>query len=686
MIKLKTFFLPFFVAFFLFSSVVFIFAQSFEYSFDDEEENASIGSEDSSDEKDELNDLDALLKGIDEEDSTRENVQSNSVSFNRFPHKFKNGVNDIALEKNTKSAFYVVGGDGYVAKIRFPSFETQTWQFSTLSIKKIASHPDGSTIALYETNGSSIHKISVWNWRRKEKIFVIRPNYVITSLNWSANGSYLLVGNMQNGMEVFSRKGHVVRIYSSMPGIITLSTTGKREKSIVTYGSNGKLIYTSIKDKKKLAEYKTLEGLENPQIFKNFTRIVGYRDGKVYLVNALTGKGIEEYNSKSAIFTINPDDEEATWIEKIGGKNSYVLHKGKNTYSSFSLANGNIIITSSLSFEDKLILGLSDGSVQVLEKGEKIALSCPFEYKVKDTKDIVSTEDALYLLKSDGVIVVKNGINEEKKVIKTKVDFDSIICATTKHKDDVTTDLILWNKDQKKNIYRYSLEKDKLTTLFKPKSGVLSCSAYKNFILVVESSGLISLINLEKGKAVFYETIEGSECAVQRSDEHIVIAKNSLSGTASPLFELNINTRESVPIRLKGDLAFSLTKSKELGNTLFCFLLNSDKDPVTTNLIKLTAEEKAVLNGTFEKLLTYEDEDFDCFIVESKGRILTNLGKDSIIHFNMYSKRLDYLERCYSLPKKAQILKDYIVSLNFDGSVTWYDKNTLAVVSLVDAP
>ena len=103
-------------------------------------------------------------------------------------------------------------------------------------------------------------------------------------------------------------------------------------------------------------------------------------------------------------------------------------------------------------------------------------------------------------------------------------------------------------------------------------------------------------------------------------------------------------------------------------------------------MIKLSAEKKGMLSGTFEKLLTYEDEDFDCFIVESKGTILTNLGKNSIIHFNMHSKRLDHIARCYALPKKAQMLKDYIVSLNFDGSVSWYDKNTLAVIAIVSAP
>ena len=148
----------------------------------------------------EESELDAALKSLeDASDIESENIEESlkDINYARLPHKFRGGINDIKLEYNLKNSFYVAGEDGFVSKIRYPSMQVETWQLSTLPIKKIAPHPDGTTIAIYETNGAGIHKISTWNWRGHKRLFIIRPNYLVTSLSWSANGSYLLVGNIE---------------------------------------------------------------------------------------------------------------------------------------------------------------------------------------------------------------------------------------------------------------------------------------------------------------------------------------------------------------------------------------------------------------------------------------------------------------------------------------------------------
>jgi len=616
----------------------------------------------------EESELDAALKSLEEvSEAESENIEESlkDINYARLPHKFRGGINDIKLEYNLKNSFYVAGEDGFVSKIRYPSMQVETWQLSTLPIKKIAPHPDGTTIAIYETNGAGIHKISTWNWRGHKRLFIIRPNYLVTSLSWSANGSYLLVGNIEKGIEIFDKKGNDVTIYSIPPSIVLLATTGKRERSIVTYGKNGKLLYTGISDRKKLAECRCEEDLENPRMIKNFTRLAGYKNGKVYLINTTTGKEVAKYDSGVAIFASDSYDNDLIWLEKLNKKQTYALRDGEKSPIHFSFS---FAITSSIYLVSSLIVGTQEGEMYILKKeNNNIATHCPFKYHSENIKDIVATNKNLYLIADNGLFCKENGMGEAKK-LKDKISSNSIL-ASDKY-------LILWTKEEKKPIYRYSLEKQKQITLYKPDTYVVYLSIHNGNLLVVEASGLISLIDIQKKKVIFNKTIEGAQAALTRGNSHIIVAKDSLDYAASPLFELNLETEETVPIKLKGEFAFSLARNSELEDTFFCFLLDSSKKP-TTNLIKFSPQDNKALSGTFENLLTYEDEDFSGFIESYKESLITNLGKGELICFNIYSKRLSRLERDYALPKKAVVLGDYIASLSYDGTISWYNLKTL---------
>lgn len=618
--------------------------------------------------------IEDLIKAFEETEGTSSNDVSQNqqdIDFLRTPHKFIGGINDIALEYNRGDSFYIAGEDGFVSKCFYPSFETETWQLSNLAIKKIASHPDGRTIALYESDGRTIHKISVWEWKTKKRIFIIRPNYFITSISWSANGNYLFVGNTEKGIEVFDKTGKIVNIYSSPPGIILLATTGKREKSIVTYGKGGKLTYTSLASRKKLAEYKTLENLETPRMIKNFTRLIGFKTGKLYVINASSGEVVEEYKTNNAILMAEADNDSPAWIERINKKNKYVLHNDREVSDSFVLPD-TVGITSCVSIMSNIIVGGDDGRIYVINNDQnKITAFCPSEYKDNNVQNLASNTSSLFLLKNKNLLS-QTEYQEEVSVLRENVDASSLICT-----DDF---VLLWSKNEKKPIYKYSINEKNMSVLYKGRSPVLSCSLLNNRLSVVEASGLISLIDIESGKSTFSTLITGAQNASQRGENYIIIAKNSLDNSQAPLFELNLNTKETTPIRLEGEMAFSLVQNEELSNTFFCFLLTSNENIATTNLIQFVIDDDRALSSKFENLLSYNDEDFASFILSYKDVLVTNLGKENLIYFNLLSKQSFKMERDYALSKAATLFKDYIVSLNTDGSLTWYNKNTLKIV------
>lgn len=637
----------------------------------DEREQPIIEDEESLEEEN----VEDLIKALEEtKTKSSENVEQGQQNpdFSRVPHKFLGGINDIALEYNRGDSFYIAGEDGFVSRCSYPSFATETWQLSNLPIKKITPHPDGRTIALYESDGRSIHKISVWEWKAKKRVFIIRPNYFVTSISWSANGSYLFVGNTEKGIEIFDKNGKIVNIYSTPPGIILLATTGKREKSIVTYGKGGKITYTSLASRKKLAEYQTHEDLENPKMIKNFTRLIGFKKGRVYIINASTGKTLEEYKSSNAIFITEPEHDSPTWIEKLNKKHKYVLHNNKGTSQPFILQDS-VGITSGISFMSTIIVGGNDGQIYVVNNEQnKVTVFCPCEYKSNHVQGIASNKSSLFLLQNKSLSSQKD-YNEEATILKENIDASSLISS-----DDF---ILLWTKNEKKPIYKYSINEKTISVLYKGRSPILSCLISNNQLSVVEASGVVSIIDIENGKSIFSTSITGAQSAMQIGNNRIIIAKNSLDNSKAPLFELNLTTRETTPIRLEGEMAFSLAQNEELRDTFFCFLLTSDGNTTTTNLIKFVIDNDRALSSKFENLLSYNDEDFASFILSYKDALITNLGKENLIYFNLFSKKSFKMERDYALPKISSLFKNYIVSVNTDGSLTWYDKNTLKIVN-----
>jgi len=661
----------------LFTFIGIAFCIEWEWS-DIETENEVVETEQSIIEDEvplEEENVEDLIKALEENktkisDNIRQDQQT--VDFSRVPHKFLGGINDIAIEHNHGDSFYIAGEDGFVSRCSYPSFATETWQLSNLPIKKIAPHPDGRAIALYESDGRSVHKISLWEWKVKKRVFIIRPNYFVTSISWSANGNYLFVGNTEKGIEIFDRNGKIVNIYSTPPGIILLATTGKREKSIVTYGKGGKITYTSLASRKKLAEYQTLEDLEEPRMIKNFTRLIGFKGSKIYVINASTGKTIEEYKSSNAIFITEPEHDSPIWIEKLNKKNKYILHNDKETSQPFVLQDS-VGITSGISFMSSIIVGGNDGKIYVVTNEQnKVTTFCPCEYKNNYVQSIASNNSFLFLLQNKSLFLQKD-YNEKATILKENIDASSLISS-----DDF---ILLWTKNEKKPIYKYSINEKSISVLYKGRSPILSCLTSNNKLTVVEASGVVSIIDIENGKSIFSTLITGAMSAMQRGNDHIIIAKNSLDNSKAPLFELNLTTRETTPIRLEGEMAFSLAKNEELSYTFFCFLLTSNENTTTTNLIKFVIDDDRALGGKFENLLSYNDEDFISFILSYKDALITNLGKENLIYFNLFSKQSFKMERDYALPRILSLFKNYIVSVNTDGSLTWYDKNTLKIVN-----
>lgn len=88
-------------------------------------------------------------------------------------------TNIVMMNKNggLDTSFLSTGDDGFIVKWTGDNLG-EHYQISDVGIKLVAISPNGNDIALYESDGGSINKITVWDWttlkRKYMKNFQIR--------------------------------------------------------------------------------------------------------------------------------------------------------------------------------------------------------------------------------------------------------------------------------------------------------------------------------------------------------------------------------------------------------------------------------------------------------------------------------------------------------------------------------
>ncbi len=586
-------------------------------------------------------------------------------------HKFLGGVTEIVSGGSTMSSsvFFVAGNDGFVSRYSYPKLNVDTWQLSSIPIKKLAVHPAGNLIAIYESDGFSIHQVSLWDWALKKNLFSKRLSDSVVSLSWSARGTYLFIGNRStDGLTVLNTRGQVQKIYSEAPGIVFLSATANSEKNILTYGESGRLIYTEIKTRKKVKEFKTESFLQSTAVINNFKKLIGFKDKKVFVIDASSGKILEEYPANKAVFASKLQDTKPIWLERTKNRHEWRIRQGDTASQGFYLPKKSKI-TAARQIQNQMIVGAEDGSIY------KITLNVDSTVKVEDgvknsfeeIDDITSDGKILYALKEGDIYFLKSKDNNFEHIM-----LNLGVNRFTYFKEG----FLLWSNEKRNMpLYHYSLIEKKLKKIAYPKESVISLSTYKDSVLFVESFKGATVVDFYSGKNLFSYNAPGIQNAVQIDSENIILSKSSTDKTQSPVFIVNTKTQETLPVPIEGSLAFSLKQNETRADDLNCFLIGG-KTENKTELLRIKLNRENLGNSNFKAVLAYDEEDLDAFLIADGYDLLSNLGKSSLIYYNILSQKVMRLMRYYSLPKKAVILKDYFVSQNYGGTISWYDRKT----------
>lgn len=601
-----------------------------------------------------------------EQDLAVENTNTRA----RITHQFEGGVTAIADSSMTRS-FFAAGKDGFITRFSYRTMKPETWQVSTMPIKRIAVHPKKTFIAVYETDGFSIHTISLWDWQTKKQLYAKRFTSSVVSLSWSAQGTYLFIGTASTeGITVLDASGKIKKVYPRPPGIVLLAATGPSEKSIVTYGETGRLVYADIAKKSILTQYETEDRLESPELIKNYTQIIGYKSGNVVVVKAASGEVLKSYPARSALFAGKITDSLPVWIEKGDARRTWHLCQGDKKSPAFSLPHP-AAITAARHVDAAVVIGTDDGRLYRLVQNSDATISLT-ELNIDtfiQVRDICTKDSKIYLLSGSTLYAAASPADKPEPVIQSVSGERCTVYGNG---------FLFWSAEKNAPLY-YAEEGQTPTILYRPRERLNSVSVYNDTIAVVRAFSGLVLLDGKSGAPLFTYQAAGLQDAVQVDDTLVLITKSTGGVIRQPLLLIDIRTSETIPLNMEGDIAFSAQANNKVKNTFSCFRLRTEK-AAQTDLMTMKIDTAHPARSSFTAALSYGDENLQASLYDDGYAVLTNLGKNQLSYYDKKRRAIRQLPRDYALSRKALMTDTYIVSVNYDGSLSWLNRRTMQLL------
>jgi len=613
-----------------------------------------------------LTDTEMQNNEMQEQDLAVENTNTRA----RITHQFEGGVTAIADSSITRS-FFAAGKDGFITRFSYRTMKPETWQVSTIPIKRIAVHPKKTFIAVYETDGFSIHTISLWDWQTKKQLYAKRFTSSVVSLSWSAQGTYLFIGTASTeGITILDASGKIKKVYPRPPGIVLLAATGPSEKSIVTYGETGRLVYADIAKKSILTQYETEDRLESPELIKNYTQIIGYKSGNVVVVKAASGEVLENYPARSALFAGKITDSLPVWIEKGDARRTWHLCQGDKKSPAFTLPHP-AVITAARHVDATVVIGTDDGRLYRLKQNSDATISLT-ELNIDTSiqvSDICTKDSKIYMLSGSTLYAAASPMDDPEPVIQSVSGERCTVYGNG---------FLFWSAEKNAPLY-YAEEGQTPTILYRPRERLNSVSVYKDTIAAVQAFSGLVLLDGKSGKQLFTYQAAGLQDAVQVDDTFVLITKSTGGIIRQPLLLIDIRTGETIPLNMEGDIAFSAQANNKVKNTFSCFRLKTEKT-TQTDLMTMKIDTTHPARSSFTAALSYGDENLQASLYDDGYAVLTNLGKNQLSYYDKKRRVIRQLPRDYALSRKALMTDTYIVSVNYDGSLSWLNRRTMQLL------
>lgn len=598
-----------------------------------------------------------LLSGQSHNSTQSHQAQVNSVILSTFPEDYE-------------PCYFSAGDDGFIVKWAEDN-QGEHYQLSDVGIKLIACSPVDNLIAVYESDGGSVNRVSVWDWKNLKRKYQKKFSDSVTSLAFSANGTYIIVGTATVDGAVFLKTstGAIVNKIKDNTGIVNYIHTSKTEKTCVLYSPIGTLAYYNLQNGNLKSRFSIVKALTQAVMYNNDIFIAGVKDNSIYIINAYKGNTVSSIPANNPIILSTSSDYNLYYLE-YDGRNNYEI-KMIESKDSTSVSNPRTIkslrgprgegqISVGTKNAQYAYLGSKNGALYKTEIDSTITT----ETLVELTEDTYSKINGIAAGEADFFFLTKDSIYKSsydtgiaERLVSTNGETD-----ITAYKDN---QMILWTKGSRNPVIMKDIDKNTSTTLFTPKNSLQSIRVIKDYIIELESNSTVNLydINSKMYKEVYTGT--GVQDAIITNDGSIYIAKSSATNPKVPLLKVNPQTLETIPLKVNGNVCYALSTDGEI---IYGINLIADDESGALNTYVFSYNTK---NNQMANILKFSNEDSEAFTYLNGNNLFTNIGKNKVYCYNLNTKKRFSYDRSASIPQSVCQNQKRAVILNYNGSISW---------------
>ena len=571
-------------------------------------------------------------------------------------------------------SYFTAGNDGFIVKWSEDN-QGEHYQISDVGIKLIAVSPNGNDIAIYASDGGSVNRVEVWDWKNLKRKFFKRYKDAITSLEFSSKGTYLIVGTatVDGAQFIRTQNWTIVDKIKANTSIVNYIQTSSTEKTCVFYSPVGTLSYFNMQTGQLKEKLNIIRGLNQVVLYNNNIFLAGVKDDTIYVINAFKGNTVTAIPANNPIILSNTNDSNLYYLE-YDGRNNYELKMIENM-EGLTVSNpriiktlkgprGNSAICCGYKQNTNIVLGSLSGSIYRIDAEPSTSIVTMEE----STNNIYSKIHDMTPAPSDFYFLTSNAI------FKSSYDSGVVdkMAEVHNHTNIISYDdenVILWSKSTNNPIIMMNLSTKAQNTLFTPKSTLqtlkLSSIGEKKYLIAIESNSKVNLYDFTNNQVKEIYSGTGIQDAVLTDDGNLYIGKSASTNPKSPMICVNPETYETVPLAVTGNVCYALSTQ---GSVIYGINLQEDNN---TYVFSYNTKTKKVTN-----ILKFAEEDAEAFTYLYNNNLFTNIGRNKVYCYNISTKQRFSYERTASIPLRISQNKNRVVILNDNGCISWFGDNS----------
>jgi WD40 repeat protein len=576
------------------------------------------------------------------------------------------------------------GMDGFVGIWNVRTFAaTDRFQASPYPIRSMILRPGKSQLALVESDGVGVYRISAWDYALKRNLFTLRFRDPITFINYSATGNFLMVARSARTGVVFihPETGETLDSPPNQTGNIIFAATGRSERTMMTYAASGRIAYWELNTGKVIQNSVAPPNLSSPILFGNNRYLCGIDSGGLAVLDAVTGRELARDRNveRGKLFPVASSDLlEFLYLGTLqNSANRGIISLTHYTITTRGTLEGSnrtafsampLISSGAGAGGGSVALGAVDGGVWIFATAHEEPQPMN-RAALTHLNSVAVSGDSLAFLTEDrhiGILPLDFHLLRDRSVLSLESSRGN-----THISGDPSANgrFLFW---QTADIRSYPLlisgagtleRTDVVLNRLALRRPLRSASLLDNQILFLDSAGNITVLSTETGSGKFsYAATDPLDIAFFDSD-NIIIGHADLSQNA-PFLLVNTATEETLSFNYPATVGAKLYRGAD--GSMYGGVVEGSSDSAVTALLLLDIDDP----GASRRLVEYQGEDTAFIIAQSGGSVASTIGGNGpTLHS---SRGFVAFERTPSLPANLLGSERYFIVLGKDGSLSWH--------------